>query len=581
MGTKFNSLLVRLCDVTCAKRLETAMARQAKNLAPRSDTDPRGDNVTPHRKLLPSSWIALLAAAGLAPGASAFPLDTGNDNLKINWDTTLQANLGWRADRIDPVLGNDVNSHQSDYKFPERGDMWQQRLDMRTELDVVWRGNWGARISAAGWYDRAYENRSYGRNPDIPVLARRGSYDATLKRFYNGPSGEVLDAFVFGSIDLPGGRDISLRLGQHALVWGVSQASLGEAISWGQQPYNLRKSAEIPGLSPKELAMPLNQLSFQSQIFKGMSLAGYYQFDWRGNRLSEGGTFLGSSDFLWSGNSAIAGAIPRTAAHEPHGGKGNYGLQLELMPSWLEGTVALIYRKFDEKQPWPVLFDGINRLDTNGDGRPDMFVPSGFHQSYARNVQIFGVSGNTVVGGISVGGELHYRKGGALASTSAVGRDGPTGDTWHMLVNGQKLLGSTPLWDSATLVVEAGYTRLSKVRTRPDMFNGSGYGCTGGVAAGCASRDTLTASVIFQPTWLAVWPGVDLTGNFVVANYGLKGNTPNLVGGKQRSLTYQIGISADIDRAYKISLQYADSAARRPEGTTDRGRIGLSLTTTF
>jgi hypothetical protein len=517
--------------------------------------------------------LAFLALAGLASSVQAVEIKTGNEDVVIHWDTTAKASFGWRVDRIDPLIGNSVTGHQSDYKFPDRGDMWQKRIDILTEMDVVFKGNYGARVSAAGWYDAAYNNLDYVSNPNLTAFrAHSGKYDAETRRFYHGPSGEILDAFAFGTFDL-GGREVSVKLGQHSLVWGVSMVSLGESLSWSQQPSNLRKAAEIPGSSPKEVAMPLTQLSFQSEIVPKLSVAGYYQMDWKRNRLSEGGTFLGAADMLWGTSGGVPVApnvtIPMTAPVLPSDNSGrNYGVQLSASPDWLAGgNVSLVYRRFDEKQPWALLADSA--------------YFTGFHNSYARDVEIFGAASNFALAGLSIGVEMNYTKDGALVS-QGVGRDGARGDTWHALANGQRLVGATPFWDSGVLVAELGYTRLAKVSSRADMYSGVGYACAGGAAAGCATKDTWTGSLMFMPTWFnAPIPGMNLTGSLILAGYGLSGNTPNLVGGKKGSYSYSVGMAADYLNRYKISLQYSDSEAKKSEATTDRGRVSLSFATTF
>lgn len=517
--------------------------------------------------------VAALAMAGMASSAFAIDIPTGKEDVVINWNTTVKGGLGWRVDKIDPAIGNSATAHQSDYKFPDRWDMWQKRLDVLTEVDVIVKDSYGLRVSAAGWYDGAYSNTDYAYNPDLVAYrAHLGKFDDETKRFYRGPSGEFLDAFVFGTFDLAG-RETSVKLGRHALVWGVSQVSMGESVSYSQQPSDLRKAAELPGASPKETALPLPQFSFQTGLTHTLSLSGYYQFDWKPNRLSAGGTFLGSADMLWGTSGGLPVApyytMPITDPVTPSSNSGrNFGVQLAYAPDWLEGgNIAVLYRKFDEKQPWALLLNDA--------------IPTGFHHAYARGVEMVGLVSNFAAGGFSAGAEINYTRNGALASQGP-GVFGARGDTWHFLLNGQKIIGETALWNSGVLVAEIGYTHLSKVRESPWLYNGKGYGCAGGVDAGCATDNTWTGSLIFQPTWFnAPAPGINLTGSFVLAGYGISGNSANLIGGKEGSYSWSVGVTADVRNKYKIGLQYSDSKAKKPELTTDRGRLNLTFTTTF
>ena len=77
--------------------------------------------------------------------------------------------------------------------------MTSNRIDLLSELDVVWKKRYGFRVSGAGWFDDAYGNKS-ARNPAlaVPPSYIGQNFSNTTKRFYHGPSGEILDAFVFG-----------------------------------------------------------------------------------------------------------------------------------------------------------------------------------------------------------------------------------------------------------------------------------------------------------------------------------------------------------------------------------------------
>lgn len=98
-------------------------------------------------RALRRSALALgIAVAGISGGASAFSVDTGNPDLEVKWDNTIRLNAGWRVEDIDDALGDNFTYDESDYRF-EQGDMIAQRADLYSELDIVWRGDFGARVS--------------------------------------------------------------------------------------------------------------------------------------------------------------------------------------------------------------------------------------------------------------------------------------------------------------------------------------------------------------------------------------------------------------------------------------------------
>jgi len=167
-----------------------------------------------------------IAAALVSPASQAIGINTGNPDLQINWTTDVRLGLGWRMEGIGAAIGNDPTSHQSEY-FAGKGDMWKRRLDLLTEFDFIYKDDFGFRISAAGWYDNAYDRHTLKGNPAFAGISAYpdNRLSRRAQRFYNGPSGELLDAFVFGSFSA-GNTSWSLKAGAHALIWGVSLQSL-------------------------------------------------------------------------------------------------------------------------------------------------------------------------------------------------------------------------------------------------------------------------------------------------------------------------------------------------------------------
>ncbi|WP_165798713.1 DUF1302 domain-containing protein [Pseudomonas laurylsulfativorans] len=529
----------------------------------------------------------LLAGAIVSPLAHAISINTGNPDLQINWTTDFRLGMGWRTEGIASAIGNDPTNHQSDYSA-ERGDMWKRRLDVLTEMDLVYKDDYGARISATGWYDNAYDDHDLKSNPDLRGISAYpdGKLSRTAQRYYNGPSGEILDAFVFGTFNL-GDTPVSAKLGQHSLIWGVSQIDSTDAISWNQQPSNLQKGAETPGASPKELAMPLPQISFQSQLNEMFSVAGYYHFDWKPNRPSEGGTFLGGPDFLYAGDGRIfVGSAPGLGNFYINQGevieprdkqKGNFGLQLNITPQWYSGTIGLVYRRLDEMQPWPVNFEA---------DPSDPITGLRFHQVYNRGVDLFGAFTNFNWKDVSWGAEISYRRGTALDSTGGPllngNLDGATGNTWHGLLNAQASMPKLPLYDTGVVIAELGYTYLDKVTHNEQVYSNCEDATDG---PGCGTRNSSSFSLVVLPTWLQVLPGVDLTGNLTVAGYGIHGNSPVLMGSAERAFAWATGVTADIDMKYKVGLLYSDAVDVEDRvgamGSTDRGRVTLTFQTSL
>jgi len=89
---------------------------------------------------------ALLAAFGTG-NALAFQLDTSyNPDLSVRLDTTVRVNYAVRTESRDNKIGNDVIADEGDYSF-DKGDAVAKRLDLLSELDVVYKKRYGFRVS--------------------------------------------------------------------------------------------------------------------------------------------------------------------------------------------------------------------------------------------------------------------------------------------------------------------------------------------------------------------------------------------------------------------------------------------------
>jgi hypothetical protein len=515
--------------------------------------------------------IALMIGAMGAGSAGAMPIETGNPDLNINWDNTIRYNAGWRMEGRNKDFNNSPAYDDTEHKF-DSGDMVTNRLDVITEFDAIWKNTYGVRVSAAGWYDDVYQDSA---EPN-PALGRSGNYrnnhyNGYTDRYISGPSGEFLDAFVFGNYQL-GSMTGNLKVGQHNVYWGESLYSIGNSIAYSQGPVNTIKAATSPGSEAKELFMPLKQISTQLQLTDDLSIAAQYLLDWKPFRLVPGGTYFAPSDGSRSdlGNTAASGfEIPNGKDVEPDHQSGDFGLNLRWSPWWLGGTVGAYYRRFDEKLPWSFTQLQLRQF------APGVVavVPSAVRLAYARDTELYGLSISQTLGTVSVAGELSYRKNTALNSVAGYtvlpGNgtsptysevEGARGDSWHALVNAIYLLPKTPLWDGGTLQGEIAYNHLDKITDNPDRFNARGYGCTSGYSKNCVDRGSLGTQIGFTPQWPQLFPGWDVSMPMSVA-YGINGNSPTLGGTNEGAYNYSVGVSGVWKNLHTFSLTWLDSHA--------------------
>jgi hypothetical protein len=556
-----------------------------------------------HGRHLTRSRIAAAALAALLAGsAHAFEIDSGNPDVSIRWDNTVRANAAVRVEGRDNKIGNSVLSDEGTYSF-DNGDFVAKRIDLLSELDVIYKKRHGLRVSGIAWYDGAYS----GQSRSNPALANVSSYVGNqysdyTKRFYRGGSGQLMDAFVFGGVDL-GEVPVNAKLGRHTIYWGESLFLGGHmhSISYSQNPLDLQKGFATPGTEAKELFRPLNQLSLQAQLTDTVSLAGYAMFEWEAARYPEGGTYLGPVDFVFNGPdrqllAVVPGVGPvfaqRGPALEPKN-SGEWGLSARWSPDWLDGTLGAYYRNFADKLP--------QTLRT---------APTTYNLVYADDVELIGLSLAKNIGGVSVGAEISQRRNtplnaavlGLAPGLPAQGdTNGPRGDTWHGLVNVLGTVPKTPIFDAATWAAELQYSSWDKVRSGANLFNALGHApCNATATApakdkwdGCATKDYWGVGVAFTPTWFQVFPGVDLSAPMTYA-VGIAGNAATVFGGNEGLGNYTLGVSADVQQKYRFDLKYVDFLGRYKDNGTavtatnglttflrDRGFVSLTFRTTF
>ena len=306
------------------------------------------------RRLLSAMIMASLAATG---SAAAVEINTGNPDVVLRWDNTIRVNLASRVESQDDSILNSPNFDDGDRNFDN--GMVSARLDLLSEFDFIYQDRFGFRVSGAGWYDAAYEdldNRNLGSSNHLENgRAALGLSDET-DRFFRGPSGEILDAFVFGKFDV-GSVPVNVKLGRHTVFWGEAMLNPVHSLSYGQSALDLGKLFSVPGTEAKELFLPREAISMQVQATPELSFAGQYFFDWEQARIPESGSFLGFNDHLLrGGESFIFGPAAVTAAN-PLGvnrlvrgqdsdpdNTGDWGLSTRWSPQWLDGTLGAYYR---------------------------------------------------------------------------------------------------------------------------------------------------------------------------------------------------------------------------------------------
>ena len=567
------------------------------------------------RRTAAAAAIATLFAAP----ALAFEIDAGNPDIEMRWDNTFRYNIGGRVQSQNDAILGAVNNDDGDRNF-SNGSIVANRLDVLSEFDFVWQKNYGARVSAALWYDAAYNNLDNSNNVTANTLVNglpvAGQLSPYTKRYAKGASAEWLDAFAFANFDIAG-IPFNVKAGQHTVFWGDSLL-LGGAIhgvSYAQNSLDVWKGLATPGAEAKELFRPRGGLTLQAQPHKDLSVAAQWFYNWQAVRYPESGSYLTVNDALnFGGDSIILGANPlaaavpgapallrawngHTVAQSRYSGSLNdWGLSARWSPDWLDGTMGFYYRNATDIQPQLTLTQGfaalpsatctaiggiviapgaciINPKVTNPQQLTQYGKAGEYGTAYGNNIHIFGITLSKNIGGVSVGAELSYRQNMPLVSDPV------------------------PILPAALVPSTPGAIATNAVPTNgtPGTLGSTYHGILNGLWTAPKTPFFDTASVQGELTWMhwasvtqnaALFKGRDsYTGldrvsrdflgiglNFTPTWFqvfpgvdmlapmsyarGISGNAAVTSGGNEGAGNWAVGVALDIYSKYRVDLKY-------------------------
>ena len=518
--------------------------------------------------------LGLIAAGFLLMGISGSAdakIFIDDEDLSLRWDNTIRYNYGVRVRSPHGCFLDSPNYDDGERNF-SKGTV-TNRLDLMSEMDFIYKREYGLRLSAAFWYDQRYHDslgggdRPYSNHLENGIPAVGLSDQA--KRLYAGPDGEILDALVFMRKKIAG-MHVNLSVGRQTNYWGESLLLQGgvQGISYSQMPLDIAKAIAVPGSEIKELFRPLGMVNLVAQMTPSISFAAQQYFEFQPYRLPEAGTFMGPLDAVFQGGQinyfpllfpVIPGAyLVKTDSPEPDGTK-NFGFSLRWNAEQM-GTFGLYYRRFADMMPQIGGIVGLSGLQ--------------YFFTYPDGIDLYGVSYTTQIKGISVGTELSYRRNmpfnsnpffvipGIIDKPGKGDTLGARGNSFHGVINLFGLKGATFLFNQAIWNAELTWTHWSHVSSGLIYFQGPGglNATLTGPYEGLdkATEHAFAIAVNFTPTWNQVFPGMDLS--MPLSFYqGISGNGTNgvVLGINENAGMWSAGLSLDVVSRYKFELTYA------------------------
>jgi hypothetical protein len=507
----------------------------------------------------------LASAALLACQGWAMELDTGNPDWSVRFDNTVKASTKIRTESADPALKDSfrlvvpgvsasafpqaLNFNAGDQNFQKRGFV-SERVDLLSEFDAVFRKDFGARISAAAWYDHALHQNTHADNDPTIGQTPYNEFPARTRRIAGG-DGEILDAFVFGGWRLDNGMKVTGRLGQHALQWGETLFYGDNGIARAQGPIDIDKLLASPNAQFKEFIRPVPQVSGQLQVTPNVAVGAYYQFRWEEDRLPPSGSYFSTANIPWGASQPEFVGIPGVGnfvlgarGDQQAKNSGQFGVQLKWRVD--ETDLGFYYARYHDKDGQ--LYGQINPL-----APPSPFgtQPGNWYYVFPEDIKTFGASASHSFGDFNVAAEGSVRDNMPLRSGNMLygffpGQPQPrfaTGRTAHLNLSTLATFGPSFIARESSLVAEIAWNRVLHTND-PDKELDQGR-----------TRDASAMQLVFTPSYRQVSSGLDLSVP-IGLRYSLSGSSSVTAWDSKGNGSATIGLEGNYLQTWQFAMTY-------------------------
>lgn len=569
------------------------------------------------RKCFIGLGVLTVLVVVLISAAQAFQIDTQNPDLRISWDNTIKYSAAFRVEgrsaKLTEASENQSNRNQDDGDRNFDRGLISNRVDLFSEFDAIYK-NFGVRLSGAAWWDLVYNQRNDNDSPSTANSFSVNHDEFTDKtRTLHGRDAELLDAFVFGSVDA-GSTTTSFRIGQYAMQWGESLFFGNNGIAGGMSPVDIVKLLSVPNSQFKEIIRPVPQVSAQLQTGPRVSLGAYYQFKWEKTRLPGAGSYFSTSDVLDEGGERMLLGDPLPGGTEPIAwfrgddqeadDLGQWGAQLRIRPGMgLDlGFYAIHYH---DKTPQLYGLPGVDPV-TGMVVNPSVvdFARGKIGEYilvYPQDIQMYGISASRTFGNWNLSAEVSMRDNTPLVSTlqtsipaappffPGVNPDADNdknpayavGRSVHANFSWLASFGPSFISKEASFLGEVAWNERIEITDNEEALDPN------------TDKDAWGFRMVYEPTYRQVLPGLDLSvpvgfsyfpkgKSSVVSNFGPdKGGDMNI--GLKASYLDVWRFSLNYTHFYGSEAGYLDEATHQnmKQSLADRDYVSFSIYRTF
>ncbi len=381
-----------------------------------------GAELMGHKKRLAQAIGGAILAGLTVP---SYAIEFGEGEFTGTWDTTISYGASVRVEDRDednvgkannnPLVGFlpldqqiaapglwSVNGDDGNLNY-DQGDLWSHAVKVTSEIGFSYK-DFGGFFRGSAFYDFENADADFLEVPDE-------RFDDPVELV--GKDARLLDAYLYW--DFEAGDNLgTLRLGRQVVSWGESTFIQGGINV--VNPIDVSK-LRVAGAELKEAFLPVDMIYGSIDLSENLSFEALYMFEFEQIEPDPIGSYFGSSDLATPGarfamlgfglfdENVVGLRVPRTDDRDPSD-NGQWGVSLRYFSPELNDTeFGFYFLKYHSRLPLISGFAVTAALDPLG---PEPAAGQYFIE-YPEDLEMWGVSFNTELGGIAIQGEYSFR----------------------------------------------------------------------------------------------------------------------------------------------------------------------------